>query len=144
MKLNKSNLFILIWGAHLFIYYLIYATTLKIVRQDFNELHNVFLSFVVGFIGLLEQIPLFFLIPLFLMLILITIKLKYKWFLAYVVSVCLGYLGNYLWMYSNNKHDKILGMPEQINLIYFIIPSLMFSILCNWIIFRKKYEKLGV
>jgi len=115
-----------------FIYYL---TILKITRQNYNELYNVFLGFIGGFIGWFEQIPLFFLVPLFSMLILTKTKLKQKWYMAYAVSICSSYLINYLWMFLNNKHNKILGMPESINLIYIIIPSLVVSIFLNWLIF---------
>ncbi len=144
MKLNKTKLFTLIWATHLFIYHLIYLTALKIARHDYNELYNIFLGFIGGLIGWFEQIPLFFLAPLLLMLILIRTKLRQKWFISYVVSISSSYLINYLWLFSNNTHDKIFGMPESINLIYFIIPSLIISILCNWLIFKKTYKKLNI
>ncbi len=102
------------------------------------------MGFALGFMGWIEQIPLFFMIPLLLMLVLIKTKLKQKWFIAYVFSISSSYLLNYLWMFSNNTHDKILFSPDEINLIYFIIPSLIVSILCNWFIFRKAYIKLGI
>lgn len=144
MKLNKSNLFILIWVIHLFIYYLVFSFANRVSINDYEELYTIFMGFTLGFMGWVEQIPLFFTIPLLLMLILIKTKLKQKWFNAYVISICSSYLINYLWMFSNNKHDKILFSPDQVNLIYFIIPSLIVSILCNWLIFRIKYEKLGI
>ncbi|WP_438711189.1 hypothetical protein ACSTS3_21865 [Aquimarina muelleri] len=144
MKLNKSNLFILIWVIHLFIYYLVFSFANRVSVNDYEELYTIFMGFTLGFMGWVEQIPLFFMIPLLLMLILIKTKLEQKWFIAYVVSICSSYLINYLWMFSNNKHNKILFSPDEINLIYFIIPSLIISIGCNWVIFRKKYTKLGV
>lgn len=144
MKLNKSNLFILIWVFHLFIYYLVFSFANRVSINDYEELYTIFMGFTLGFMGWVEQIPLFFMIPLLLMLILIKTKLNQKWFMAYIVSICSSYLINYLWMFSNNKHDKILFSPDSINLIYFIIPSLIISIAFNWLIFRKTYIKLDV
>ncbi|PZW36959.1 hypothetical protein LX95_02908 [Mesonia algae] len=144
MKLNKINLFLLIWVIHLFIYYAIYLSSNSVLFNKYDEIYKVILGFIPGFMGIFEQIPLFFFIPLILMLILIKTRLKIKWFKAYVISICSSYLLNYVWMFSNNKHDIIYGMPEQINLIYFIIPSLVVSIALNWLIFRKTFKKLGL
>jgi hypothetical protein len=144
MKLNKVNLFLLIWVIHLFIYYAIYLSSNAVLFHKYDEIYKVVLGFIPGFMGLFEQIPLFFFIPLVLMLILIKIRLKIKWFKAYIISIIFAYLTNYVWMFSNNKHDLIMGSPESFNLIYFIIPSLVVSIFLNWLIFRKIYIKLGL
>ncbi|MEM6893675.1 MAG: hypothetical protein AAF554_08295 [Bacteroidota bacterium] len=143
-KLSKPNLFVLIWITHLFIYNLSQHAILRVTLQDYNEFYYVLLGFLGGFYGWFEQLPLFFLAPLFLMLLAIKTKSKPKWFLAYTISICAAYLANYLWMFSNNKHAEIFGMPESINLIYFIVPSLLISILCNWLIFKKIYKVLGI
>ncbi len=144
MKLNRSNLFVLVWCVHLFIYSTTYQIIIRLIYNDFKGFYLVFIGFLSAFIGLFEQIPLFFFIPLLQMLVLTKTKLKHKWFLAYTFSICSSYLINYIWMFSNNKHDKILFSPDEINLIYFIIPSLIISILCNWLIFKKTYKKLNI
>ncbi len=144
MKLSKTKLFLLIWITHLLIYYLVFSFINRFSINDYSELYTVFMGFILGFMGWIEQIPLFFIIPLLIMLLLIKTKLKHKWFLAYTFSICSSYLINYIWMFSNNKHDKILFSPDEINLIYFIMPSLIISIICNWLIFRKSYKKLNV
>jgi hypothetical protein len=144
MKLNKLNLFVIIWVIHLFIYYLVFSLSIRVFNNNYGELYTVLLGFILGFMGLIEQIPFFFVIPILLMLILIKTKLKQKWFIAYMISICFTYLLNYLWMYSNNKHDKILFSPNSINLIYFIVPSLIVSIACNWVILKKTYTQLGL
>lgn len=143
MKLNKLNFFLQIWGIHLFIYYLVFSLSIRVFNNNYEELYIVLLGFILGVLGWIEQIPLFFMVPILLMLVLIKIKLKQKWFIAYIISICLAYLSNYLWMYSNNKHDKILFSPDSSNLIYFIVPSLIVSISCNWLLFKNKYKRLA-
>ncbi len=143
MKLNKLNLFVIIWLIHLFIYYLVFSLSIRLSNNDYKELYTILLGFVLGFMGWIEQIPLFFMIPILLMLILIKTKLRQKWFIAYIISICFAYLLNYLWLYANNKHDKILFSPYSTNLIYFIIPSILVSILVNWLIFKNKYKTLA-
>lgn len=83
MKLNKPKLFLLIWIFHLFIYYMIFAFSNRIVSNDYEELYTVLL----GLIGWFEQIPMFFIVPIVLMFILIKTKLKNSWFIAYVSSI---------------------------------------------------------
>lgn len=144
MKLSKSNLFVLIWGGHLLIYYAAYLSSIVVLYGSYNKLHKVLFGFAIGIYGGLEQIPLFFIIPILLMLLLIKTKLKQNWFMAYSISICFAYLANYLWLYLNNTHDKILFSPKSTNLIYFIIPSLIVAILCNWFIFKKQYKRLGL
>lgn len=144
MRLNKTNLFLLIWVVHILIYSTAYHISIRIAFKDFREFFSVFLGFLSGFAGWFEQIPFFFLIPLLLMLVLIKTKLKNQWLLTYILSTSIAYLGNYLWMFSINTHNKILFSAEQINLIYFIVPSLLTSILCNWLIFKNYYKKLKV
>ncbi len=142
MKQNKLNLFVMIWVVHLFVYYLAYSLSIRISNNEYEELYTILLGFTLGLMGLIEQVPLFFVIPIILMLILIKTKLQQKWFIAYVISICLAYFSDYFWMYLNNKHDKILFSTNSINLIYFIFPSLIISIVCNWLIFKKKYVLL--
>lgn len=142
MRPNKFSLFVMIWIIHQFIYYLAYSLSIRVANNDYKEIYTVTLGFILGFLGLIEQIPLFFIIPIILMLILIKTKLQQKWFIAYIISICFAYLSNYFWMYLNNKHDKILFSNESYNLIYFIFPSLIISITCNWLIFKNKYKKL--
>ena len=144
MKLNKSNLFTLIWLTHLFTYYTIYNIILRISRNDYTKFYDVIFGFAIGLYGLFEQLPLFFIIPIVLMLILIKTRWRKKWFIAYVLSICFAYLTNYLWIFSNNKHDIILYSPDSINLIYVILSSIGISILLNWLIFKKQYKKLGL
>ncbi|SEA71543.1 hypothetical protein SAMN04487990_1315 [Bizionia paragorgiae] len=145
MKLNKTNLFLLIWVLHLFVYYLIFMCLYKIANNDYNEFYTVLFGFIGGLIGWpIKQLPLFFIIPSLLMLILIKIKFQKKWFLAYVMSICLAYLTNYFWLFFNFQNDIMLGYPKTNNTIIFIIPSLIVSIVFNWLIFRKTYKKLGL
>lgn len=145
MKLNKSNLFVLVWVTHLFIYYATYLSAIAIAFKNYSELYKVFFGFAIGLFGWpIKQLPLFFVIPLLLMLILIKRKLNEKWFIAYVSSICFAYLIKYIWLFFNYKDDIMLGYPEPVNTIYFILPSLIVSITCNWLIFKKQYEKFGV
>ncbi len=144
MKLNRSNLFLLIWATHLLVYSTTYHISIRVVFNDYREFYNVFLGFLSGLMGWFEQIPAFFVIPILIMLLLTRTKLKQHWFLAYTISIGISYLGNYLWLFSINTHDKILFSDKTINLIYFIIPSLIISILCNWLIFKKTYKKLNI
>ena len=144
MKLNKSNLFLLIWLTHLFTYYTTFSFILKIANKDFKDFYNVLWGFAIGIYGLYEQIPCFFLIPLILMLILINLKFKMKWSIAYILATFFAYSIDYFWIFSNHKHDIVLYSPDSINLILLIISSLIISILCNWLIFKKTYLKLGM
>lgn len=144
MKLNKTKLFIIIWLAHLLIYYAVYLSLIAILQQKYAHLYRAPFGFAVGLYGGLEQTYLFFIIPIALMLLLIKTKLDNKWLIAYGLSICISYLINYLWLFSNGKDYVIFYTPNSINLIFFIIPSLGISILANWLIFKKKYVKLKV
>lgn len=144
MKLSKSNLFVAIWIVHLFVYYTTYSIILRIIKNDFNEFYFVFIGFVGSFIGIFERIPFFPIIPLAIMGILVKKSVKLKWFFAYSLSVFFTYIINYCWLFFNRKNDMTIDYPNSTDLIYFILPSLIVSILCNWLIFRKKYKKLGV
>ncbi|WP_324027817.1 hypothetical protein QSV08_07690 [Maribacter sp. BPC-D8] len=144
MKLNKSNLFLLIWITHLFAYYSTFSFILKIANNDYKEFYNVFWGFAIGLYGLYEQIPCFFLFPLLLMLILINIKSKLKWFTAYILATFFTYSIDYFWIFLNHKQDIVLYSPDSINLILLIMSSLLVSIIFNWLIFRKTYIKLDL
>jgi len=144
MKLNKSKIFVSIWGIHLFIYYSIYLFSSAIANNHYTELYKILFGFTLGIMGWLEQIPAFFIIPILIMLILIRTKLKNKWFLAYALSINSAYLANYLWIFSNNKHTIIPFSLNSTNLIYFIIPSLLGTIILNWFIFKNKYKKMNI
>lgn len=144
MKLNKTKLFLSIWVFHLFIYYTTFSFILKVANKDYREIYNVFWGFAIGLYGLYEQIPCFFLVPLFLMLILIKVKFNLKWLTAYILSTVFAYAINYFWIFSNHKHDIVLYSPDSINLILLIIFSLFAAFIFNWLIFRKTYIRLGL
>lgn len=140
MKLNKTNLFVVLWLMHLFVYYSIYTLFLKVYLNDYEDFYVIFTGFIVGLMGLFEKVPFFVFIPFISMLLLIKTKFKNHWFSAFSISIVSSYLLNYIWMLSRNTHRLLLYSPEKHNLIYFIIPSLLFSILANWLIFRKNYR----
>jgi len=120
-------------------------STYKIISNDYQDFYIVFFGFIGGLIGWpIKQLPLFFLVPLAIMLLLIKIKLKQKWFISYTISICFAYLTKYIWLFFDSKENIILGYPDAINTVYFIIPSLVVSIFLNWLIFRKTYIKLGL
>ena len=144
MKLNKTIFFIIIWLTHLFIYYAVYLGLIAILQQKYAHLYRAPFGFAVGLYGGLEQVYLFFMIPAALMFVLIKTALKKKWFIAYGVSICMLYLINYLWLSLNGKAHDIFYTINTIDIIYFIIPSLVISIVANWFIFKKKYLRLGV
>lgn len=145
MKLTKPNLFTLIWTAHLFFYYLSFVLFYRVASNDYEELYTILLGFSLGLLGWpIKQLPLFFIVPMIIMLILTKTKLQKKWFLAYSLSICLAYLTKYIWLFFKGKNNILLGYPEEVNTIFFIIPSLIISIICNWLIFKNQYKKFGV
>ncbi len=144
MKLNKTKLFILIWTTHLFTYYTTFSLILKIANNDYKEFYNIFWGFAIGLYGLYEQIPCFILGPLLLMLILINLKIKIKWFIAFTLATFFAYAIDYFWIFSNQKHNIVLYAPDSINLIVLIASCLLASFLINWLIFRKKHKELDV
>ncbi len=145
MKLNKTKLFTLIWVLHLFMYYFTFMCVYKITNIDYNNFYIVLFGFVGGLVGWpIKQLPLFFIIPLLLMLILIKTKFQKKWFIAYITSICFTYLISYLWLFFNYQDDVMLGYPKTTNTIVLIIPSLIVSTACNWLIFKKTYKKLNI
>lgn len=142
MKLNKTNLFALIWILHLFIYYTSYVVIIRIVENNYDEFYTVLGGFIGGIMGWFEQIPFFILIPIIIMLILINTFLKKLWFRAYLIATGVSYLLNYLWMFLEDKYMSVLYSTMTVNLIYIIIPSLLVTFLINWMIFRKTYIKI--
>ena len=144
MKLNKTKLFVIIWLTHLFVYYAAYLSLIAVLQQKYAHLYRAPFGFAVGMYGGLEQVYLFFLIPTILMLFFIKTILKNKWFLAYAVSICIAYLMNYLWLFLNNQDYEIFYTKNSINLLYFIVPSLIISVYSNKLIFKKKYLKFKV
>lgn len=144
MKLNKTRLFIIIWLTHLFVYYAAYLSLIAILQQKYAHLYRAPFGFAVGAYGGLEQVYLFFLIPTGLMLLLIKTVLKDKWFIAFIVSTCVSYLTNYLWLFLNNEDYEIFYTKNTINLLYFIVPSLIITVFSNKLIFKKKYLKFEV
>jgi len=143
MKLDKSNIFFYIWLIHLLVYYTTYTITIRILTNNFNQFYIVFWGFTGSFIGLYERIPFFFLIPLIFMFILIYKKINTNRFSTYIISIYSAYIINYIWLFFTGKHVMTID-DQPINLIYFIIPSLLTSTLLNWLIFKNKYKESEV
>ncbi|MCS4229180.1 hypothetical protein [Sphingobacterium sp. BIGb0165] len=141
--LHKPRLFLLIWLLHILVYYSIYLIVLRILKNDYEAFYTVLGGAIGGLIGWLEQIPFFILIPISIMLALINSFLKKKWFEAYLIAILTAYLADYIWLFSEDKNNGVLLSTIDIDLIYLIIPSLLISILSNWLIFKRYYKAIA-
>ena len=153
----KSNNFlnVKIWILHIIIYYTIINFLYQFLTYFFLQWTIVELDFlgkilagpIGGIIGLFDNFPLFILIPVTIYVILL--KLKLNCFSSYFLSL-MTYLLPYIYNFSTGGNTKISffrGTWEKgyykLDYIFILLPSLIVSILVNWLVFRKTYKKLS-
>ena len=141
--LNRKKLFAKIWILHIIVYYIMINFSAFIFSSTPPQLKHELLiigtSPFMGLIGYFDLIPLFPLIPTTIMLILINIFLKKKWFYSFIVSLLIAYGVNYFFLYLNNNHYRLVFSFLKHNIIWYIALSLLISIGFNWLVFRKSY-----
>lgn len=141
-SINKIKFFSLIWVLHIFVYYTIFVILLRIFENNYQEFYTVLGGFIGGIMGWFEQIPFFIIIPIIIMTILVNTIFVKKWYTAYIATVIISYLLDYLWLLLEGKNNSILFSTIHINLIYIVVPSLLATILINWLVFRRKYNRI--
>ena len=145
MKLNKNILFLKIWTLHIYTFYFFFIFIYKLLTNDVYDYYIIFFGFLYGIIGWpILQIPLYFIVPTLLMLLLLKSKTLNSWFIAYVASVCFSYMGKFLFLLLYDRQSTfLLGKSGDINSLYILLPSIIISVIFNWLIFRKQYERLS-
>lgn len=125
----------------MFIYYPICSFLAENLQRDclkFEEkikpdsLYISLTSPLYGLFGLWDGFPLFIFMA-FTISFLLTFLLKGKWFINYVISLISSYLIVFLIVIFVNNYNR--------NPYYFIIPSLIITLIIQMIIFRKDILK---
>lgn len=153
--LKKLSISIKIWLFHVVIYYTttnFFLQYLTYLYQNWTILKIEFLLKILagpiaGIIGFFDNFPLFVLIPITIYNILL-LKFKLKHHTSYYLSIIASYLIPYIYnfIFFNTKISFYKRPNEyyvKIDLIFILLPSLIISILLNWLIFRKIYKKLS-
>jgi hypothetical protein len=150
MKKNKaysiSTLKVLI--IHIFVYYFIYGNIINSINNYykdwsyFEKQSLVFsvLSPIFGFVGYFDELPLFVCLPIIVMVILFRSVFRNDFYKSYFTAFLLCYGSQYLYMLFNDRHTYPIESHD-FNKLIFIVPSLFFALITNWIVFVKFKKK---
>jgi hypothetical protein len=152
MKKNKSDIF-RIWFIHILLYYYVYAI-IHFSLQNYYSSGNTFTmrsilvllaSPIAGLLGFFYMFPLFFLLPITIMLVLYKYIYFNQFYKSYLIAILFSHFLHYIFLdvYSPNLYFTAIINSRievhKVNNLFFIIPSLIVVLSVTWFLFGK-YE----
>lgn len=150
MKPNRNYSIILLILSHTYIYsciYILLYNAIRYLKTDFFILKEFFIVILLSPFSILflEGSPLFALLTPITLFLVLRFYPNANIFKLYIISAILISVFNYILLYINSDNNlEIVVMSYNAELkyekLFFIVPSLVITILLNRIIFRKKLQ----
>ncbi|OUL62596.1 hypothetical protein B8T70_09100 [Flavobacterium sp. AJR] len=152
MKKNKSGTF-RIWFIHILLYYYVYAIIHFSIQNYYSCGNNftiwsilVLLAYpIAGVLGFFYMFPLFFLLPITIMLVLYKYIYFNQFYKSYLIAILFSHFSHYIFldMHSPNLYFTAIINSRikvhKVNNLFFIVPSLIVALSVTWFLFEK-YE----
>lgn len=154
MKKTKSDTF-RIWFIHILLYYYMYAIIHFSLQNYYScgdtvTMRSILIllaSPIAGLLGFFYMFPLFFILPMIIMLVLYKYIYFNQFYKSYLIAILLSHFLHYIFLdiYSQNLYFTAIINSRievhKVNNLFFITPSLIVALSVNWFLFGRYENK---